>query len=190
MAVPGLGVELELHLKPTQQPQQRRIRATSVTYIAACSNAGSLTLSWSQDWTCILVDTSWVLNSLSQNGNAHTTFFIHIFSLVLTSLPIGIFPGPILLLRKPSERLDKVSKIHSEVEKLMCGPRSEWLKGQKFPIHHTRFHWIRIIISSFFLFVTATCGIILSFKREMQSEKKKRERERRRKGKKKKKAKN
>ena len=36
-----LGVESEL--QPTQQPQQRRIRAVSVTYTTARGNAGSLT---------------------------------------------------------------------------------------------------------------------------------------------------
>ena len=33
----------ELQLQPTPQPQGRQIRAASVTYATACSNAGSLT---------------------------------------------------------------------------------------------------------------------------------------------------
>ena len=35
MEVPRLGVELELHLQPTPQPQQHWIRATSATYATA-----------------------------------------------------------------------------------------------------------------------------------------------------------
>ena len=43
MEVTRLGVELELQLRPVPQPQQCRIQAPSLTYAAACSNAGSLT---------------------------------------------------------------------------------------------------------------------------------------------------
>ena len=43
MEVPKLGVEMELHLPPTPQPQQRRIWAASVTYTMAHGNTGSLT---------------------------------------------------------------------------------------------------------------------------------------------------
>ena len=35
MEVPRLGVELELQLQPTLQPQQHRIRAISATYTTA-----------------------------------------------------------------------------------------------------------------------------------------------------------
>ena len=38
MEVPGLGMESEL--RPTPQPQQCQIQATSVTKITACGNAG------------------------------------------------------------------------------------------------------------------------------------------------------
>ena len=41
--IPRLGVESELHLRSTPQPQQHRIWATSLTYSAACCNVGSLT---------------------------------------------------------------------------------------------------------------------------------------------------
>ena len=40
---PGSGVQLELQLGPISQPWQHQIRATSVTYTAACGNAVSLT---------------------------------------------------------------------------------------------------------------------------------------------------
>ena len=40
--VPRLGVELELRLQPTLQPQQHKIQATSMTYTTAHDNAGSL----------------------------------------------------------------------------------------------------------------------------------------------------
>ena len=43
MESPRLGVESEPRCQPTPQPQQRRIRASSVTYTTAHSNAGSLT---------------------------------------------------------------------------------------------------------------------------------------------------
>ena len=43
MEIPGLWVKLELQLRPTPQPQQPWIWATSVNYAAACGNAGSLT---------------------------------------------------------------------------------------------------------------------------------------------------
>ena len=43
MEVPRLGVESELHCRPTPQPQQRELRAASVTYTTAHGNAGFLT---------------------------------------------------------------------------------------------------------------------------------------------------
>ena len=43
MEDPRLGVRLEPYCRPTPQPQQRGIRAGSVTYPAAHSNARSLT---------------------------------------------------------------------------------------------------------------------------------------------------
>ena len=41
--VPRLGVESELQLPPTPQPQQREIQAESMNYTAACSNVEFLT---------------------------------------------------------------------------------------------------------------------------------------------------
>ena len=41
--VPGLGIESELQLRPTPQPQQHQIGATPANYTAACGNARSLT---------------------------------------------------------------------------------------------------------------------------------------------------
>ena len=43
MEVPGLGVELEVQLKPMPQLQQCQIRAAAATYTIACHNARSLT---------------------------------------------------------------------------------------------------------------------------------------------------
>ena len=43
MKVPSLGVESELQLSPTLQPQQHRIGGTSVTSTTAHGNARSLT---------------------------------------------------------------------------------------------------------------------------------------------------
>ena len=41
--VPRLGVKLEMQMRPMPEPQQHGIQAASVTYIAACGNARSLT---------------------------------------------------------------------------------------------------------------------------------------------------
>ena len=43
LEVTRLGVKLSYSCHPTPQPQQRGIRATSVTYTTAHGNAGSLT---------------------------------------------------------------------------------------------------------------------------------------------------
>ena len=60
---------------PTPQPQQRWIWAASATYTIACSNAGSFNpLSKARDWTCFLMDTSWVLNPLSPSRNSTVNF--------------------------------------------------------------------------------------------------------------------
>ena len=66
----GLGVESELQLRSTPQPQQCQIWAASVTYAAACCNAGSLTwvrpgIEPTSPWTLCQV-----LNSMSRNGNS------------------------------------------------------------------------------------------------------------------------
>ena len=56
--VPRLGVELELQLRPSPQPQKHGIWAQSVTYAAACGNTRSLT-----HWTGLGIElvSSWVL---------------------------------------------------------------------------------------------------------------------------------
>ena len=66
-----LGVELELQLWPMPQPRQHWIRASSVAYVVAWGNTGSLT-HWSKPG---FKPTSsqrqrQVLNPLSHNGNS------------------------------------------------------------------------------------------------------------------------
>ena len=62
------------------QPQQCQIRAASATYTIVHGNARSFNpLSEAKDWTCILMDTNWVLNLLCRNCNSHIPFPISIF---------------------------------------------------------------------------------------------------------------
>lgn len=65
----------------------------------------------------------------------------------LSSL-VGIFPNPILYMRKISERLDKVSKTHSEDKSWHVDPDQNDSKAQT-SLYHTRLLWITIIIPSF-----------------------------------------
>ena len=77
---PGTEVESKLQLlaMPQPRPQWRQIWATSVTYMAACGNAGSLT-----HWARLGMEpkTSWtlcrVLNPLSHDGTPLALVFIH-----------------------------------------------------------------------------------------------------------------
>ena len=67
----GQGSNQSCSCLPTSQSRQNRIQATSVTYIAAYGNAGSLT-----HWTRPGIEPTssqrqhWVLNLLSHNGNS------------------------------------------------------------------------------------------------------------------------
>ena len=92
MEVPRLGAELELRMSAyTPQPQQHQIQATSVTYIAACSNAGSFnSLREVRDQTSILMDTIRVLKPLSHNKNSQR----ELFYFILFYLFIWSFLGP------------------------------------------------------------------------------------------------
>ena len=80
MEVPRLGVEPELQLLLTPQPGQHEIRAASVTYTAACGNAGSLT-----PWVRPGIKPAssqrqhWVLNLLSHNRNSQFFIFIYLY---------------------------------------------------------------------------------------------------------------
>ena len=58
MEVPRLGVESELQLPASPQPQQRQTWASPATYPTACSNAGSLTY-WARPG--IEPTSSWIL---------------------------------------------------------------------------------------------------------------------------------
>ena len=69
--VPRLGSHGSWNCSPMPQPQRHGIRAMSVTYTATHSNARFFnSLSEVRDRTRILMDTSWVLNPLSHNGNS------------------------------------------------------------------------------------------------------------------------
>ena len=72
MEFPQLGVELELQLPAyttaTAMPDPSHIcDLCSSLWQHQILNPGSKT----RDWTCTLMDTSWVLNPLSHNGNSN-----------------------------------------------------------------------------------------------------------------------
>ena len=72
MEVPRQGVELEL---PMSHPQQHWIRASSVTYATACSNARSFNpLSEARNWTRILRHCIRFLTHWAHNGNSLIIF--------------------------------------------------------------------------------------------------------------------
>ena len=82
MAVPRLGVELELQLGPMPQPWQCQIPTTSVAYAIACGNAECLT-----HWAAPGIEPTSsqtlcrVLNPLSHNVNSLPTYFKYDHSL-------------------------------------------------------------------------------------------------------------
>ena len=80
MEIPWLGVKLELQLLTYTTATATPDQAASATYTAALCNTRSFNpLS---DQTRILMDTSWVCNPLSHNGNSHRQ---HIFYLQLAT---------------------------------------------------------------------------------------------------------
>ena len=70
---PGLGVNSELQLSPTPQPEQHHIQATSATYVTACSNTWSLT-HWARPGIkhTPAQRRPRVLSPLSHSGNSHS----------------------------------------------------------------------------------------------------------------------
>ena len=71
MKVPRLGIESELQLPPTPQPQQWWIRDSSVIHAIACCNARSLTYWMRPGMKPASSQTLYrVLNPLSHNGNS------------------------------------------------------------------------------------------------------------------------
>ena len=76
----GEGSSRRCSCRPSSQPQQCRIRATSVTYTSACSNAGSLThlarprIKPTSSWRFL----SQVLHPLSHNRNSY--FFLSLIN--------------------------------------------------------------------------------------------------------------
>ena len=73
MKVSRPGIELELQLRPTPQPQQNHIQAASVTYATACGSIGSLT-HWARPGI-ISLQRCQVLNLLSRNRNSILIIF-------------------------------------------------------------------------------------------------------------------
>ena len=74
MEVPRLGIESEscgCHWL-TPQPQQRQIQAEYLTYATACLHQCQILnpLREAGDRTCVLMDSSWVLNLLSHDENS------------------------------------------------------------------------------------------------------------------------
>ena len=79
MEIPRLGVESELHLLRLWHSHSTATWDLShVCYWHHSSwQRWILTpLSRAKDWTCILMDTGWVLNPLSRNGNSASAFLI------------------------------------------------------------------------------------------------------------------
>ena len=76
MEVPRLGGDSELPLVAYTTATQHQIQAASATYTEALGNAGSFNpLGRVRDQTSILMDTSWVRNPLSHNGNSLIVWF-------------------------------------------------------------------------------------------------------------------
>ena len=72
MEVPRLGVNTELQLRPTPQPQQLWIQAACATYTAAYGNTRSLTQGARPGIEpAASRRLCWALNPLSHNGNSH-----------------------------------------------------------------------------------------------------------------------
>ena len=94
MEVLSLGVQSELHLQPTPQPQQCQIWAMSATYDAAFGNARSLT-HWARPGTKLTFSQRLcqVLNLLSYNGNSFCVFWFAV-SQSQTSFPLWTLPCP------------------------------------------------------------------------------------------------
>ena len=82
----GWGSNRNYSCWPTPKLEQGQIRASSLTYTAACSNARSFNpLSEARDRTRILMDTSRILNLLTHNGNSRfSIYFSFAFISILT----------------------------------------------------------------------------------------------------------
>ena len=93
--VPRLGVKLELQRVPTPPSQQGQVRAASVTYPTACSNAGSLT-HWARPGMELASSQRWhhVLNPQNYGGNSGKSmglfFFLSFFFFPFAVLNWGL----------------------------------------------------------------------------------------------------
>ena len=82
MEVPGLGVVSEMQLRPTPQPQQNQIWATSAIYTTAHGNAGSLARWARPGIKPASSQRCWVLNPLSHNWERRWVFCIVCISFI------------------------------------------------------------------------------------------------------------
>ena len=93
------NVESELHLWPTPQ-----LMATSGPYL----------LSEARDWTCVLMDTSWVLNLPTHSGNSPNVILSTLFAIIIGQSLRNIFNVNLCMVHK---WLDYLSKFHYSVSK-------------------------------------------------------------------------
>ena len=99
MEVPKIGVKLDLQLGPIPQPWQHWIRATSVTYAAACSNARSL-IHWVRrgiESTSFLMDTMSGVHHSEPQWKLPNFFSLHVVSMLVFLSPHLIFSSPEIL---------------------------------------------------------------------------------------------
>ena len=93
--IPRLGVESELALLSTLQPQQCQIQATSVAHTRAQGNAGFLNpLHKARDQTHVLMDSSQILHLLSNNGISLKYDLVMVCTSFLSANSIAFFSFP------------------------------------------------------------------------------------------------
>ena len=93
MEVPRLGSNQSCSCQPMPQLQQRQIPGASATY-SLWQRQILNPLSEARGKTCIFMDTSWVCNPLTHNGNSHMFFkepYGHQTLLVVDPLKLSAF---------------------------------------------------------------------------------------------------
>ena len=89
---PGQGLNQSSSFRPTPQPQQLGIQASSATYTTAHVNAESFNpLSKARDRTCMLIDTNWVFFTTEppREPLILTSFTIVIYTCFKEQLPVS-----------------------------------------------------------------------------------------------------